>query len=264
MARRGNLPLSTFGLNLPLIREGDELVPLILSALREKGLSLFRGDIVVVASKALSASIGSSVNLSSVKPSSKAHQLARDYDLEPRFVELVIREADEVFGGVSQALLTIKGGNLIANAGIDQKNAGRGLVALWPRGLEGLATKLRRQLEASVKKRIGVMIIDSRTTPSRMGTTGFCLAASGFETVLDCRGEKDLFGRRLVITRMAIADDLAAVAHLLMGEGSQRNPIAIIKNAPIKLSLKKIPMTISPSECLFLRVFDPNPILPSN
>ncbi|MEK0326283.1 MAG: coenzyme F420-0:L-glutamate ligase, partial [Nitrosopumilus sp.] len=76
--------------------------------------------------------------------------------------------------------------------------------------------------------------------------------------------EKDLFGRRMVITRVAIAADLAAVAHLLMGEGSQRIPIAIIKNAPIKLSLKKIPMNIRPSECLFLRVFDPNPILHSN
>lgn len=260
MAPGGNLPLSTFGLHLPLIREGEELVPLIISALREQGLTLSEGDIVAITSKALSASIGSSVKLSSIKPSSRARQLARAYDLEPHFVELVLREAQKVFGGVSQVLLTLKEGNLTANAGIDQKNAGRDLVALWPRGLDKLASKLRRQFEAIIKKRIGVMIVDSRTTPSRMGTTGFCLAASGFETILDCRGEKDLFGRRLVITRMAIADDLAAVAHLLMGEGSQRIPVAIIKNAPIKLTLRKIPMTISPSECLFMRVFDPKPL----
>ena len=260
MVSRDNLPLSTFVLNLPLIRKGEELVPLIISALREQGLTLLKGDIIVIASKALSASIGSTVKLSSIKPSRRAHMLARAYDLEPHFVELVIREAETVFGGVSKALLTLKEGNLTANAGIDQKNVGLGLAALWPQGLDKIAIKLRIQFEAIIEKRIGVMIIDSRTTPSRMGTTGFCLAASGFETVLDCRGEKDLFGRQLVITRMAVADDLAAIAHLLMGEGAQRIPVAIIKNAPIKLTLKKIPMTISHSECLFMRVFDPKPL----
>ncbi|MFQ6010703.1 MAG: coenzyme F420-0:L-glutamate ligase [Nitrososphaerales archaeon] len=259
MTSSEKLTLSAYAIKLPLIKKGEKLVPLIVSTLKEKGISLSRGDIIVIASKALSASLGSRVKLASARPSSRASKLARDYGLEPHFVEFVVREAEKIYGGVPKAILTMKDGTLIANAGIDQKNAGPGEAVIWPKDLDGHADRVRKEFEGIVKKRLGVMIIDSRTTPSRMGTTGFCLAASGFETILDCRGKKDLFGKRLAITRMAIADDLAAIAHLLMGEGAQRTPVAIIKNAPIKLTLKKMSMSISPSEDLYMRIFNPEP-----
>jgi coenzyme F420-0:L-glutamate ligase len=139
-----------------------------------------------------------------------------------------------VVGGVKGALLTVKNGDAVANAGIDRKNAPEGAVVLWPRKPDLSASSIRRSIQRRSGNNVGVVIVDSRVSPLRLGTTGFAIGSAGFEPVEDLRGTSDLFGRRIEITLRAIADGIAASAQLVMGEDSDQIPFAIIREAPIK------------------------------
>jgi coenzyme F420-0:L-glutamate ligase/coenzyme F420-1:gamma-L-glutamate ligase len=148
---------------------------------------------------------------------------------------MVLQEADAIFGGVPGFLLTLKDGTLTANAGIDLKNCPPGTAVLWPRNSDTSASKLRRFLQRSFSVRLGVVIVDSRVTPLRLGTVGLAIGVSGLSCVRDYRGVRDLHGRKIRITRVNIADDLAASAHLLMGEAAERIGIVVVRNAPVAL-----------------------------
>jgi coenzyme F420-0:L-glutamate ligase len=171
--------------------------------------------------------------LDSVRPGSKARSLARKHSLNPAFAEVVLDEADMVVGGVKGALLTVKNGDGVANAGIDRKNAPEGAVVLWPRNADLSARNIRRSIRRKSGKNVGVVIVDSRVSPLRLGTTGFAIGCAGFEPVEDLRGSVDLFGRRIEITLRAIADGIAASAQLVMGESSEQIPFSIVRDAPV-------------------------------
>lgn len=126
--------------------------------------------------------------------------------------------------------LTIAKSNLVATAGIDESN-GNGYYVLWPKDAQRSANAIRSYLVRRFKlKHVGVVITDSKTTPLRWGTTGFSLAHSGFAAVRDYIGKPDVFGRKLQYTKLNVADSLAALAVLKMGEGDEQTPIAIIEN----------------------------------
>ncbi len=130
--------------------------------------------------------------------------------------------------------LTIKDGMFMAAAGIDESNA-RGKLILLPKDSFRAAARLRTTLLKHYKiKRLGVLITDSRVLPLRVGVVGVALGYAGFSGVKDYRGSSDLFGRKLKITRVDVADSLATSAVLLMGEGNERKPLAIIENAPVE------------------------------
>jgi len=245
--------MQLFRIRTKLIKVEDDLVNIVLDAVRRQKLKIDDGDVFAIASKAVATIQNRLKRLDSVIPSEKAKKIAQRYDLEPNFVEIVLQEAEEVYGGVSKALLTLKSNILTANAGVDQKNAPKGYVALWPVTPRGTAEKIRKEILRKTGKRVGVLIVDSRVTPLRMGTVGIAIGAAGFEPVRDCRTEKDVYGRPISITRHAIADDLANAAHLIMGESNEQTPSVLIKNAPINLSEKIDPraMIISQKQCLF-------------
>jgi coenzyme F420-0:L-glutamate ligase/coenzyme F420-1:gamma-L-glutamate ligase len=250
--------VQVFPIRTKLIRRGDDLVETILQALDEMKLEMENGDILVVASKVVSVVEGRIVSLSSLKPSRKAKLLARKYSLEPAFVELVLKESDAIYGGVYRALYTLKDNILTANAGIDHKNAPPGSAILWPKDPNRSAEKIRRKVRAFTGKRIGVSIIDSRVAPLRMGTIGVTIGASGFELLRDCRVQKDLYGKPLVITTHALADDIASAAHLVMGESAERVPAAIVRGAPARMDGQSAKIMMMPPErCLFMGVFKP-------
>jgi len=251
--------MQLFGIRTGLIKPGDNLVKVILDAVKGQGLTIEDGDILAVASKAVATVQGRMVKLSSIKPSGGAEELARKYNMDPRHVELVLREAEEIYGGVSGSLLTLKDKVLIPNAGIDHKNVPDEYVILWPEGLHENAEKIRREILEKTGKRVGVLIIDSRVTPLRMGTVGVAIGIAGFEPIRDFRTKKDLYDNPLLITRHAVADDIASAAHLIMGEASERMPIVLVKNAPADFN-EKIDagsMVISAEECLFMNAFAP-------
>jgi len=221
------------GLKTPIVQKGDDLVKLALESSEKAGNRIRDKDIVIFSAKVVGTSQGRLVDLSKVKPSLKAQKIARKHKLDPRFAHVILGEADSVLGGVDMALLTVKGGVLIANAGADQSNAPLGHAALWPEDPQSTAEELRR----SFKERgmdVGVMVIDSRTMPLRMGSSAVALGVAGFSPVEDLRGKKDLFGRAMKIKRAALADELAAAANVVMGETSESIPVAVARGAPVR------------------------------
>jgi len=189
-------------------------------------------DVVAVSSKIVGIAEKRIRSLENVRPGSKAKSLARKYSLTATFAQAVLDEADMVIGGVEGALLTVKNGDAVANAGIDRKNAPEGAVVLWPCNADLSARNIRRSIRRRCGKSVGVVIVDSRVSPLRLGTTGFAIGCAGFEPIEDIRGRVDLFGRRIEITVRAIADGVAGAAQLVMGEAADRIPFAIVRGAP--------------------------------
>ena len=223
-----------YPLRSDLASPGDAIPELLFNALAKNRVRLKTRDIVAVSSKIVGVSENRIRYLDRIKPGSNARSLARKHFLTPRFAQAVLDEADTVVGGVKGALLTVKNGDAVANAGIDRKNAPEGAVVLWPRDPDLSASSIRRSIQRRSRKNVGVVIVDSRVSPLRLGTTGFAIGSAGFEPVEDLRGSVDLFGRRIEITLRAIADGIAAAAQLVMGEASDQVPFAIIRDARVK------------------------------
>ena len=190
--------------------------------------------------------------LSAIK---KAIELAEKYHLEPGFAELVTREADVIMGGVYRAVLTVRDGIMVANAGIDHKNVPEDCAALWPDNPNQRAKEIRERIMKITGKKVGVILVDSRVMPLRRGTIGFALGFSGIKPTIDCRGKKDLYGKSLKITYMNVIDDLAATAHLLMGETDERVPLVIIRGAPVEITDDYDPdeVKIPYKDCIYMK-----------
>jgi coenzyme F420-0:L-glutamate ligase/coenzyme F420-1:gamma-L-glutamate ligase len=247
--------MQLYSIRTPEVKVRANLVELILESMEAQNLRFEDNDILVLTSKIVSYSEGRVVKLSNVKPSKKGRKLAEQYSLEPEFGELVVRESERICGGVDKAVLTLKHGILIANAGIDNKNAPPGHVVLWPADPEKTVSELRAQLLRITGKNVAVMIIDSGLIPLRIGTIGIAIAVAGFKPIADERGRLDLFRRKITITRQAVADDLACAAHLMMGESTQRIPAVVVRDAPVDFDggvygSKEMMMPFK--ECLFM------------
>ena len=249
--------MQLFGIRTGLVKPKDDLVGVILEAISKQGLAIDDGDVLVFASKVVSVAQGRLTRLDTISPSEEANRLAEKYELDSSFAEVVLSEADEVYGGVPGALLTLKDGVLIANAGVDRKNAPVGSVVLWPENPHASSEKIRAEILKRADRKIGVLIVDSRVTPLRMGTTGVAIGIAGFSPIRDCRAEKDLYGNKVLITRHALADDLAGAAHLVMGETEACMPAVLVKQVPISLAEEADPalLLIAARECLFMSCF---------
>lgn len=223
-------------------------------------------DILILSSKIVALSQGRIVNLRKVKPGALAIALSKKVTHygrgreDPRVIELTLREADVLLPG--KMLLALKNGILIPSAGIDLSNAPAEHAILWPEKPRETAAKIRdeltdkRQTDASKGKikKLGVIICDSFCQPLRAGTSGVALAWAGFEGVEDCRGKHDLFGKKLAVTRKAVADNLCSAALLVMGETNEKIPFAIVRGASVKFTdriMKKNEGCIKIEECVF-------------
>jgi coenzyme F420-0:L-glutamate ligase len=240
------------------VKPGDDLVEVVLDSLKAQQLRLEDNDVLALASKIVSYSQGRLVKLSEIRASAKAKKLAKEYSLEPEFAELLLREAEKVYGGVEKAVLTLKDSILTANAGMDNKNAPLGSVVLWPENLLEWLKDFRNEIGFKTDRRIAVVVVDSGLIPLRIGTIGLALAVAGFNPIREWRGKQDLYGRTIVITRHAVADDLASAAHLLMGEASEKTPVVLIRDAPVDFDDKvhgSAEMMIPFKECIFMNTF---------
>ena len=241
-----------------IIKMNENLVEVILKSLQEQNLRSEDNDIVAITSKIISYAENRVVRLSDIKPSEKAKDLAQRFSLQPEFAELVLREADKIYGGVEKAVLTLKNGILTANAGIDNKNAPVCFSILWPSNPEKWAARIREEIRLRVGKKVAVLIIDSGLMPLRIGTVGLALAVAGFKPINDCRGDMDIYGKPLVITRNAVADNLASAAHLLMGEAAEKTPTVLIKDASVDFDdgvYGSADMMMPFRECIFMNAF---------
>jgi len=251
-----------YPLKSKLILPGDSITARLVEALSVAKLGVKNGDIIAIASKVVSLSEKNIVSLAKVKPTISARILARRFEMPPEFAQVVLDEADAVYGGVPGVLLTLKNGDAVANSGVDRKNAPGESVVPWPLNPQRSAETIRRTVDRKLGKRVGVVIVDSRVTPLRLGTIGLAIASSGFQPVRDARGMRDLYGRKVRMTLQALADGIAGAAHMLMGETRETIPFVLIQDAPIKLAAGKRAgsMTLPVKDCLYMRQM-PRPLL---
>ncbi|MHA1144303.1 MAG: coenzyme F420-0:L-glutamate ligase [Candidatus Helarchaeota archaeon] len=224
-------PITLIPIKTRLITPNDDIFQVIVEELNNSKLKLQDGDVLVLAQSALSSSQGRLVDLNSIIPSKKALALAKKYEMDQRFVQVILDHSDRVIGGMKRVLLCEIDDVLIANAGIDLSNAPPNHAILFPE--YSAINEIRMKLETHFGVWIGLIISDSKTQPLRRGVVGMALATSGFEPVEDERGKSDLFGRKLEFTFRAIADDLATAAQLLMGEANESIPLVLIRGVPI-------------------------------
>ena len=250
--------MELFSLKLPLVRINDPLLDIILVEIKKQGETLKEGDVIVIAEKVIATSQGRIVSLSDVKEISKeAKELSELYDMDDRYVELIMRESSMILGGMKHVILAKVNDFLIANAGIDQSNAGPGKVVLLPEKLNEVVWDYWKILRQKFKiNNLGVIIADSRVQPLRKGTIGIAIATAGFEPIENLIGHPDLFNRPMEITTRAIADDLASAAQFLLSEADQRTPVVIIRDSNVEFTESPVSTPEMEAEkCLYMNIF---------
>jgi coenzyme F420-0:L-glutamate ligase/coenzyme F420-1:gamma-L-glutamate ligase len=240
---------------IPLIQAGDDLPALIFDGLNKSDIEIEDGDILVVTQKIVSKSEDRLVNLTQVQVSEKAKKYAAICEKDPRFVELVLQESNEVLRcRPGTIIVEHRKGFICANAGIDHSNVKgpwgneEDWVLLLPKDPDASAEKIRSFVQAKTKKDIGVMIIDSHGRAWRIGTVGVCIGLSGFPAVVDMRGQTDMFGYKLRVTQVAAADELAAAASLIMGQATERIPVVHVRGFPYPLRESHFTELVRPRE----------------
>jgi len=211
------------------IREGVRLGEAIAEALAKNNLTILKGDIIVVTSKAVSKAEGRLVKLDKVRPSPKAVKLARRLNKDPRIVELILKESRRVLRVERGIIITrTKHGIVCANSGVDQSNVPEGYAALLPKDPDRSAEKIAEQIEARTGVKPAVIITDTYGRPWRRGQVQFAIGVYGLNPILDYRGKPDTYGRVLKVTEIAVADELASAAELVMGK-TKMCPAALIR-----------------------------------
>lgn len=219
---------------LPLVRPGDDVFGLIRGGLEAAGLALADGDVLVIAQKIISKAENRLVDLAGIEPGEQALELARQVDKDPRLVELILRESRAVVRHRPGVLIVEhRLGYVHANAGIDRSNVGGGeeVVLLLPEDPDRSAAALRARCAEELGADVAVIINDSAGRAWREGAVGFALGTAGLEPVVSLVGKRDLMGRPLEVTTVAVADELAAAASLLMGQSDEGVPVVVISGA---------------------------------
>jgi coenzyme F420-0:L-glutamate ligase/coenzyme F420-1:gamma-L-glutamate ligase len=175
---------------------------------------------------------GRTVKLNDIVPSEKAKEIARQTLKDPRLVELVLKEAKEVVKATLEVFIVEnRKGIICINAGIDKSNvSGDDSYTLLPKDSDKSARKLASEMAKSTGKRVAVVICDTFSRPFRRGQVGFTIGIAGINPFIDYRGQKDLFNYTLKVKNTAIADEIASAAELVIGQGKEATPVAIIKN----------------------------------
>ena len=216
--------------NIPLIKRCDNIGDHIVQAAKGQGLQIADRDIIVVAQKIVSKAEGNVIHLKDVTPSPLAEKVAKNSGKDPRQVETILRE--------SAGIVRMTGGHLIvetrhgfvcANAGVDRSNVeDQDSVVLLPKDPDLSAREIRQRIKALTGANVGVIVSDTFGRAWRIGQVNVAIGVAGFRPTMDYRGSKDMFGYVLNVTQMAIADELASAAELVMKK-SDRIPVAIIR-----------------------------------
>jgi coenzyme F420-0:L-glutamate ligase/coenzyme F420-1:gamma-L-glutamate ligase len=220
---------------LPEVAAGMAIAPLIAAALARQALTPRDEDVLLVCQKIVSKSEGRVVDLSAVEVSPRARELASRCGKDARLVEVILQESTEIVRCAPQVLIVRhRLGFVMANAGVDQSNVPESecKVLLLPIDPDASARALRAALAELLGVAPAVVITDTFGRPWRQGVCGIAIGAAGIVTLLDRRGEEDRFGRKLKVTQVPVADQLAAVATLLMGEGAEGRPVVLGRGVP--------------------------------
>lgn len=218
---------------MPLVKAGDDVCSLIGDAVRGGGLAFQDGDVLVVTQKIVSKAHGLVVDLATIEPTTRAHEIAAIHGGDPRHIEVVLQQSRAIIVARPNLLIAEHvSGAVMANAGVDRSNVdqdGRDVVIILPRDPDAAAQQLHHTLRERYGVHLAVILSDSWGRPWRLGTTGAALGAAGFGPLRDLRGEPDLFGAPLQHSLQAVGDELAAAANLVMGQAAESIPAVLIR-----------------------------------
>ena len=228
-----NRRITYIGLSgIPLIHEGEDLSRVISAALRKNDIDLASGDILVIAQKIVSKAEGRRARLSDFQPSAEAHRLAEIVKKDPRHVEAILSESREVIRATEGVLIVAhRLGLVMANAGIDQSNVGENPdeILMLPPDPDATCARLKAELDARHNVSVGIIVNDSFGRAWRSGVVGVAIGAAGIPTLQSLVGLPDLHGRALRVTEVALADELAAAASLVMGQSAEGIPVVHVR-----------------------------------
>ena len=238
---------------IPHVQEGDDVASLLLVALEKADLALQSGDVVVAAQKIISKAEGRLVNLADVQPGARAVEVAGKTEKDPRLVELVLQESEEI-SRMAPGVLIVRHrlGFTSANAGIDRSNVeqtGEGVtVLLLPVDPDASAARLRNAIQERTGATVGVVIVDSHGRPFRLGTVGVAIGVAGLPALWDRRGERDLYGYQLQHTEVGVADEVAAAASLLIGQAAESTPVVLLRGLSLPVQAGSARDLVRPKE----------------
>ncbi len=234
---------------IPEVRPGDDLCEFIMRACAQTGLELAAGDVVVVTHKVVSKAEGRVVTLGEIEPSDLAVRFAQENGKDPRQVEAVLRESVRVVRMDRGVLIAqTRHGFVCANAGVDASNVpGEDTVCLLPIDPDASAHTLRKGLSGATGADIAVIITDSFGRPWRYGITNVAIGVSGIEPLADYRGQPDQWGREMTASVIAVADELAAAAELVMGK-TDACPVAVLRGYEYRRAAGSARELVMPAE----------------
>jgi coenzyme F420-0:L-glutamate ligase/coenzyme F420-1:gamma-L-glutamate ligase len=219
----------------PGVRPHDELDVIVLEA---AGQEIQDGDVLVVAHKIVSKAEGRIVSLADVEPSAKAMKMAKEHGKDPRIMELILKESVQILRAKNGIIVSeTRQGLVCANAGVDQSNVEGDSAVLLPVDPDRSASRLRDAVKKKAGKEIAVVITDTFGRPFREGQANIAIGVAGISPIKSYIGSRDMYGRKLRVSEIAVADEIASAAELVMGK-AQGVPIAIIRGYKFEKAAK--------------------------
>ncbi|MCP8315500.1 MAG: coenzyme F420-0:L-glutamate ligase [archaeon] len=215
---------------IPEVKLGDDLANIIIDTIQRQGIKIMGRDVIVITHKIVSKAEGRIIDLKKINPSDFALKISKRRKKDPRMVEVILHEAKRIVRMERGVIIAeTKHGFICANAGVDKSNVkGEDMVSLLPIDPDKSARCIRDEIKRRLNADVAVIISDTFGRPWREGQTNIAIGVSGLEPMLDYRGKKDSYGYTLKVTAIAIADELASAAELVMGK-LRMVPIAIIR-----------------------------------
>ncbi len=217
--------------DLGIIQDGDDVGTRICDTSRQSDFTFHNGDILVIAQTIVSRAEGQIIDLSTITPSPKANELADKLGKRPELVEVILQASKKVVRAEQGHLIVeTHHGFVCANAGVDSSNVpDSNYVTLLPEDPDDSAEKIRLTIETQLGADVAIIISDTHGRPFREGAINVAIGVAGFIPVKSYIGMTDLFGYELRTTKVAIADELASAAELLMGESDEGNAVIVIR-----------------------------------
>jgi coenzyme F420-0:L-glutamate ligase / coenzyme F420-1:gamma-L-glutamate ligase len=207
----------------------DDLNDMILEAISHSEIEIQIGDILVVTHKIVSKAEGRVVDLATISPSTKAIRMAKEHNKDPRVMELILKESTQILRAKNGVIISeTKHGFVCANAGVDQSNVEGDMAVLLPVAPDESASRLQEAVKKKVGKEIAVVITDTFGRTFRNGQTNVAIGIAGINPIKSYIGMYDMYGKKLRVTEIAVADEIASAAELVMGK-SEGTPVAIIR-----------------------------------
>ncbi|MDR1819781.1 MAG: coenzyme F420-0:L-glutamate ligase [Methanobrevibacter sp.] len=225
--------------NIPIINKEINLSEVIIETLEKEKIHIKYGDIILIAETLISKSENNIIELNKINPSKESIKISEKVNKSPELVEAILNESNEIIAIGKDFIITeTKHGFICANAGIDESNVKIGRVTPIPINPDKTAAKIRGKLEKKYGVELAVIITDTQGRAFRNGAVGVAVGSSGINPLWRRKGEKDLYGKELKTTEIAIADELSGAASLIMGQADEGIPIVIIRGFSNFINLK--------------------------